>query len=215
VINRIEQIPEYVSEFERAFGALNSVSIENAVSAIAAFERTLITPESNLDKFLSGEPTAMNTLSVSGMKLFESVGCIECHSGPALNGWAEHSSITELVEFPRFPESQYVQRYDLASDKGRHAVTGEPADEHLFKTPILRNITLTAPYLHNGKVPSLEEACRVMASSQLDMELTDDEVSQLVAFMTELEGEFPSLTLPRLPSRSGNSVIDTFKSDRQ
>lgn len=207
VIARIKTIPGYVTEFAAAFGKDDGVTIENAVEAIAAFERTLVTPDSNLDKHLAGQENAMSEVAVRGLELFESIGCIECHSGPALNGWSEQDKATEFVDFPRFPESKYTARYDLSHDTGRHAVTAEPLDRHQFKTPTLRNITLTAPYLHNGKVATLSEACRVMASTQLDIELSNDEVAQLVEFMTALEGEFPELTLPRLPSSIGSSVL--------
>lgn len=138
--------------------------------------------------------------------LFESTGCNECHSGPALNGW-QRGSDAEFAEFPRFDDSPYVKKYDLAADLGRFNASGSRDDEHYFKTPTLRNITLTAPYLHNGRVNSLAEAIRLMASTQLDVELTSEEVADLTAFMEALEGEFPNLSFPRLPSRSGESVI--------
>ncbi len=204
VISRIKEIPGYVSEFEAAFG--KGVTIENAVEAIAAFERTLITPRSALDRYLAGDKLAMNETQVRGMKLFGATGCTECHSGPALNGW-QPGSKAEFVEFPRFSESPYVQKYDLAADLGRSKASGKVADDHCFKTPTLRNITLTAPYLHNGRVNSLAEACRLMAGTQLDVKLTDAEVADLTAFLSALEGEFPSMTFPRLPSHSGESVM--------
>lgn len=206
VISRIKDIPGYVSEFAAAFGKDDWVTIENAVDAIAAFERTLITPNSALDQYLAGDKLAMNEAQIRGMELFESTGCTECHSGPAMNGW-QPGNDAEFAEFPRFAESPFVQQFDLAADLGRSNATGDDADEHHFKTPTLRNITLTAPYLHNGRVGSLANACRLMASTQLDLELTDAEVADLTAFMSALEGEFPNLSFPRLPSRSGESVI--------
>jgi len=206
VISRIKNIPGYVGEFEAAFGRDDGVTIENAVDAIAAFERTLITPNSALDRYLTGDKQAMNEAQIRGMTLFESIGCTECHSGPALNGWRPGSD-AEFVEFPRIDDSHYVKEYDLVADLGRSNASGDEADDHHFKTPTLRNIALTAPYFHNGRVNSLAEASRVMASTQLDVELTDEEVTDLVAFMAALEGEFPKLTFPRLPSRSGESVI--------
>lgn len=206
VISRIKDIPDYVREFESTFGKGGGLTIENAVDAIAAFERTLITPNSALDRYLAGDNRAMNDAQLRGMKLFESIGCTECHSGPALNGW-QPGSEAEFVEFPRNVDSPYIKKYDLIADLGRSKATGEDGDDHHFKTPTLRNITLTAPYLHNGRVRSLAEACRLMAETQLDVELTDAEVANLTAFMGALEGEFPNLTFPRLPSRSGESVL--------
>ncbi len=207
VIDRIKQISGYTDEFATAFGDDDGVTIENAVKAIAAFERTLITPGSALDRYLAGDKQAMSEAQVRGMGLFESVGCIECHSGPALNGWQPKSE-AEFVEFPRFKESSYVAKHDLNMDLGRSKASGDDRDDHHFKVPTLLNITLTAPYLHNGQVPSLDEACRVMAETQIGVELTDTEVSDLVAFMKALTGKFPEITLPRLPVRSGETVID-------
>ena len=86
VISRIKDIPGYVSEFQSVFGKSDGVTIENTVEAIAAFERTLITPGSALDRYLAGEELALNQIRVRGMELFVSTGCTECHSGPALNG---------------------------------------------------------------------------------------------------------------------------------
>ncbi|TWU49068.1 cytochrome-c peroxidase [Rubripirellula reticaptiva] len=206
VISRIKDIPGYISEFEAEFGKGDGVTIENAVDAIAAFERTLITPNSGLDRYLAGDKFAMSDGQVRGMDLFESSGCTECHFGPAMNGWRPGSD-AEFTEFPRFVESPFVQQFDLAADLGRSSATGDDADEHHFKTPTLRNITLTAPYFHNGRVSSLAEAIQLMASTQLDVEFTSEEVADLTAFMEALEGEFPNLSLPRLPSRSGESVI--------
>lgn len=206
VISRIKDIPGYVSEYQLAFGKGDGVTIENTVEAIAAFERTLITPGSALERYLAGDKLALNKAQVRGMELFESTGCTECHSGPALNGW-QPGSETEFVEFPRYAESPLVKKYDLAADRGRSKASGDNADDHQFKTPTLLNVTLTAPYLHNGRVSSLAEACRLMASTQLDIDLTDAEVADLTAFMSALEGEFPNLSFPRLPSRSGESVL--------
>ncbi len=207
VVSRIEEIPDYVSEFQVAFGKGDGVTIENAVEAIAAFERTLITPDSALDRYLAGDKHAMTEAQVRGMKLFVSTGCTECHSGPALNGWRPGSN-AEFVDFPRYAGSPYIQKYALDADLGRSKASSDAADDHRFKTPTLRNITLTAPYLHNGRVSSLAEACRLMGFTQLDIELTDAEVSDLTAFMSALQGEFPNLSFPRLPSRSGESVIE-------
>lgn len=206
VIGRIKTIPGYIREFETVFGPSDAVTIENAVEAIAAFERTLITPDSPLDRYLSGDKAAMSDVQIRGMELFASTGCTECHSGPALNGW-QPGSDGEFVEFPRITDSAFVKKYDLISDLGRSNATGDRSDDHYFKTPTLRNITLTAPYLHNGRVGSLSEAIRLMASTQLDAELSDDEVAELVAFLSALEGRFPEIALPRLPSRPGESVL--------
>lgn len=212
VIERIKLIPDYVKEFKSVFGDSNSLTIDNAVTAIAAFERTLITPNAPFDRYLAGDKTALTVSQIRGMKLFESTGCTECHSGPALNGWKSTEDEVTFTEFPRYPESLLVKKYDLDRDRGRAELTKQEADAHHFKTPVLRNITLTAPYMHNGRVTTLAEACQVMANTQLDTTLSDDEISDIVAFMESMVGEFPAITLPRLPSSSGISIISSTQS---
>lgn len=207
VMERIQNVPGYVAEFGTVFDGDDVVSIDNAAKAIAAFERTLITPNSPYDLYVTGTADALTTQQVRGMKLFDSVGCTECHSGPALNGWTADSSDPEFHEFPRFAEHASVENFKLAADVGRFGVTQKDEDRNYFKTPTLRNITLTAPYFHNGAIESLADAIRVMAETQLDTELSDTQVADLVAFMNALEGEFPEITLPRLPSRTGETLL--------
>ncbi len=212
VVSCIRQIPDYVDAFRKAFSGDDSLTIANAARAIAAFERTLITPNSPLDRYLEGDKNALSETQLRGMKLFDFVGCTECHSGPALNGW-QPGDEGDFVDFPRFADSPHVEKYNLNADLGRSKASGDSSDEHYYKVPTLRNITLTAPYLHNGRVRSLAEACRVMAATQLDVELSDSEVSDLIAFMQTLEGQFPKITLPRLPVRSGETVVSELASD--
>lgn len=207
VMERIRSVPGYVREFQSVFTGNDVVSIDNAAKAIAAFERTLITPNSPYDLYVTGTADGLTKQQVRGMKLFDSVGCTECHSGPAFNGWTADAIAPEFHEFPRYAESPFVEKYTLTADVGRSGVTKQDEDKHHFKTPTLRNITLTAPYFHNGAVESLPEAVRVMADTQLDVKLTDGQVTDLVAFLKSLEGEFPEITLPRIPSRTGEAIL--------
>jgi cytochrome c peroxidase len=87
----------------------------------------------------------------------------------------------------------------LTQDPGRFEVTRKEVDRQMWRVPSLRNIALTAPYFHNGSVPTLPEAVRVMAKTQLNRDLKDEEVDSLVAFLESLTGEFPELKVPRLP----------------
>ncbi|WP_237226799.1 cytochrome-c peroxidase [Rubinisphaera sp. JC750] len=207
VMERIAGIPGYVQEFQKVFGKNARIDLDEAITAIAAYERTLITPNSPLDRHLQGDKQALTDIQKQGLQLFESIGCTECHSGPAMNGWNPEDKEPVFEEFPRFDDVAAVEKYDLASDTGRQQVTGKQEDAHYFKVPTLRNIALTAPYMHNGQVPTLEEAVRVMASAQLATELTDEETNALVQFLYATEGEFPSQTMPRLPSRAGQSIV--------
>ena len=109
--------------------------------------------------------------------------------------------------FP-FHDSPYVEQYGLHHDPGRFAVSGREFERYEFRVPTLRNITITAPYFHNGRAATLEEEVRVMASAQLNKTLPDDQVADVVAFLNALTGEFPEQVLPRLPMTPGRSVIE-------
>jgi cytochrome c peroxidase len=141
------------------------------------------------------------------MKLFKSIGCSECHSGPAFNGWEPDMSETEFHEFPRNLDSSYVSRYNLTQDLGRYSVTKTDSDKHAYKVPTLRNISMTAPYFHNGSVSKLDEAVRVMAETQLDLKISESETKLLIAFLSSLDGPFPEITMPRLPILAGDTVL--------
>lgn len=202
-------IPGYVAWFETVFGP-DSVTFDNVAKAIAAFERTLITPNAPYDRYLAGEEDALSDAAKRGLEAFRSVGCIACHSGPVFAG-PTPVGVPFLQKFPTFPDSPYVAKYDLLADRGREESTGREADRHYYQVPNLRNVALTAPYLHNGEVPTLDEAVRVMASTQLNRELTDAQVSDLVAFLEALTGEFPALAMPRLPETPARSVIGDLR----
>jgi len=204
-MQRVKQIPGYKTYFDQAFGK-NSMSVSNAAKAVAAFERTLITPNSAYDKYVKGDRNAMSQQQIRGMNTFASTGCTSCHSGAAFNGPQQKLGTGFYVKFPTF-DNAYVSQYKLAEDKGREEATGKSADRNMFRVPTLRNITDTAPYFHNGSVNDLNEAVRIMAKSQLNITLAEKEVKDIVAFLAALGGEYPQITMPRLPSTSGTSVI--------
>jgi len=202
---RVRKIPGYKAVFEKAFGK-NSMTVDNAAKAVAAFERTLITPNSPYDQYVTGNKKAMNKQQIRGMNTFAETGCTACHSGAAFNGPEQKLGEGFYAKFPTF-ESKYVGKYELDKDKGREEATGKSADRGMFRVPTLRNITDTAPYFHNGSVNDLSEAVRVMAKSQLNKKLTEKDVNDIVAFLGALTGEYPQITMPRLPATSGTSII--------
>ena len=205
-MDRVRQIPGYKAYFDKAFGE-NSMTVDNAAKAVAAFERTLITPNSPYDKYVKGDKKAMTEQQLRGMNTFAASGCTSCHSGPAFNGPQMKLGEGFFTKFPTFADSDYVGRYKLADDKGRQEVTGNSADANMFRTPTLRNITDTAPYFHNGSVNDLAEAVRVMARTQLNKDLADADVADIVAFLGALTGEYPQISMPRLPATAGTSII--------
>ena len=205
-MERVRRIPGYKAYFDKAFGE-NSMTVDNAAKAVAAFERTLITPNSSYDKYVKGDNKAMSEQQVRGMNKFASSGCTSCHSGAAFNGPQMKLGEGFFTRFPTFTDNSYVAQYKLADDKGRQEVTGKEADASMFRTPTLRNITDTAPYFHNGSVNDLAEAVRVMAKTQLNKDLPDSDVNDIVAFLGALTGEYPEITMPRLPATSGTSIV--------
>ncbi len=207
-MNRVRDIPGYRPYFEKAFGDKDPMTVENAARAVAAYERTLITPNSPYDRFVKGDGKALSERQIRGMKTFASIGCSACHSGPAFSGPAMKPGTGFFMKFPAFADSKYIKQYKLADDKGRFEVTGKEPDTGMWKVPTLRNVALTAPYFHNGSVKTLDEAVRVMASVQLNKELDSTQTGDIVAFLYALTGEFPKQVLPRLPPTPGRSIVD-------
>jgi cytochrome c peroxidase len=207
-MDRVRDIPGYRPYFEQAFpGDSDPMTVDNAAKAVAAYERTLITPGSAYDRYVEGDREALTAQQVRGMQAFDSVGCTSCHSGAAFSGPAMGPGTGFFMKFPTFTDNDYVKQYDFTADGGRFQVTGKEADRDLYKVPTLRNIAMTAPYFHNGAVKTLDEAVRVMAKTQLNRDLSDAETADIVAFLGALGGPFPQQPMPQLPPTPGRSII--------
>lgn len=207
VIGRVNKIPGYVSAFKKAFPKdSNPVNIDNLAKAIATYERTLVTPNSAFDKYIRGNKKALSAQQVRGMKLVEEIGCTSCHTGPNFAGEGLKMGEGNYKPFPQVPGSKYDKMYDLTSDLGRYEVTKNKEDKNHWRVPTWRNVALTAPYFHNGKVATLDEAVRVMAKTQLDTDLSNEQVDDIVAFLNSLTGEFPKQTMPILPPTPGMTL---------
>jgi cytochrome c peroxidase len=159
---RISADASYREEFARVFGASEPITLELIAKAIAAFERTLITPDAPYDRFVRGDATAMTPAQIRGMALFESTGCVTCHQGPAFSDASLLGGQMAMRIFPSNP-TPYETRYDLLADGGASGHSGRGT----WRVASLRNIALTGPYLHNGSVDKLSEMVRIMASAQL------------------------------------------------
>jgi cytochrome c peroxidase len=185
-INVLQSIPGYVAEFKKAFGT-ETVTIDEVTKAIAAFEETLVTPNSRFDKWLKGDKKALSKAEQEGYKLFKETGCVACHNGPAVGGNS-------------FQKMGQVEAYKASSPaEGRSAVTGKDADRFNFKVPTLRNVEMTYPYFHDGAANTLPEAVDTMARIQLGKKFTAEENAKVVAFLKTLTGDQPNFKLPILP----------------
>lgn len=188
-IEMLGSIPQYVAEFRAAFGT-DAITINEVTEAIAAFEETLVTPNSRFDQWLRGDSGALDAIELAGYRLFNENGCVACHNGPNLGGNS-------------FQKMGVVERYRSDSPaEGRSAVTGDEADRFSFKVPTLRNVELTYPYFHDGAADTLSEAVAIMGRLQLGKTFTTEENAQIVAFLKTLTGEQPKFELPILPPSS-------------
>ncbi|MGZ5051900.1 MAG: cytochrome-c peroxidase [Methylobacter sp.] len=198
VVARLKTIDGYKQYFEAAFGR-DLISKDTVTKAIAAYERTLITPNSPYDQYVAGDKSALTKQQVRGMEKVAELGCTSCHSGPAFNGPGV------FQKFPVIPNGYFEAQYHFSKDKGLAEVTKNSADEHMWKVPTLRNIALTAPYFHNGSVKTLDKAVTLMAKLQLGKDLSKEEVADIVAFLEGLTGEFPRQKMPTLPGTPGST----------
>jgi cytochrome c peroxidase len=182
-IVRLNEFAVYRSAFAAAFpGENDPVTPRNVALAIAAFERTLNTPNSPFDRFLAGDVSALSEQQQWGMRLFADNGCIACHNGP------------------NFSDSNF-HRFELpgSRDEGRFLVTGDEADRFAFRTPTLRNVSVTYPYFNNGSIDNLRDAVNLMAQQMLGHDFEEDELEAIVAFLDGLTGDMPRVEIPALP----------------
>ncbi len=215
VVERLKQIDGYRTQFAKVFGGKDPVNIENFSKAMAAYERTLITPNGAFDQWAMGRNNAISTQAQRGFETFVETGCSSCHSGPNFSGPKLPQGTPFFQRFPTFAESDYVKKYDFLADQGRKNVTNQDADAHMFRVPTLRNIAITAPYFHNGRVATLDEAIRVMAKVQLNRDLNQSDVNDIKAFLMTLTGPTPNQTMPRLAVTEGTTFTPTRASANQ
>ncbi len=192
VVEQLKGIPGYAALFAKAFpGATDPITFDNVRKAMAVFEATLITPNAPFDRYLKGDEKALDAKQKEGLALFISKGCTTCHNGINVGGGMYAPfGVMERPGADILPPG----------DKGRFEVTKTASDEYVFRVPPLRNIALTAPYFHTGKVWDLRQAVAIMGSSQLGAKLTDDEVNKIEAFLESLTGDQPKVMLPILPA---------------
>jgi cytochrome c peroxidase len=161
-LHKLRADPNVARQFREAFG--READGAALLGAIADYERTLLTPGSRFDRWLSGDANAITTQEFAGYQLFKSLGCVSCHQGVNVGGnmFQRHGIF-----------------HPLASPK-----------PEIVRVPSLRNVAVTPPYFHDGSAPTLPQAVKAMGYAQLDRTLTDDQTKAIVAFLNTLTGTY-------------------------
>ncbi len=187
LLPKLRDDPAYREAFLAIYGG--DPQPGQVLDALAAFQRSLLTPNAPFDRYLEGERQAITPAEERGYELFKAHGCVACHQGVNVGGNL----------FQRFGvfDDPFARRATVTqADLGRYALTHVEADRHVFRVPSLRNVEITAPYFHDGSTPTLEEAVDRMARSQLGRTLTDEEIDLIARFLRTLTGEAASRVPP-------------------
>ncbi|MDR3218181.1 MAG: cytochrome-c peroxidase [Dysgonamonadaceae bacterium] len=155
----------------------------NITDAIAEFEKTLLTP-CRFDEYLRGDKNALTAEEIEGYQVFKDNKCATCHVGMNIGGQS-YEYFGVKADYFNFRGTGLTD-----GDNGRFAVTGKESDRHKFKTPTLRNVMLTYPYMHDGTVNSVEEAIQIMGEYQGGKAIPQTEVSKMIAFIKTLTGTY-------------------------
>ena len=174
VVKRVEANAKYKASFDKIYG---QITMQNITDAIAEFEKTLITPNSPFDRYLNGDENAISNQAKRGWEAFKSNGCIACHQGQNVGG----TMYQKIGIFEPYPNQENLGRYEI---------TKIESDKMVFKVPSLRNVAKTAPYYHDGSIPTLDACVQFMAYYQLGRFLDQQTVDDIVAFLESLTGEF-------------------------
>ncbi|HEX8547065.1 MAG TPA: cytochrome-c peroxidase [Cytophagaceae bacterium] len=177
MVKRLKAIPEYHSLFEKAFGDRESITIPNLGKAIASFERSLVANNSRFDLYMRGDSAALSTFEKDGLQVFLNAGCAKCHNGPMLSDYNLH--VLGVIDNEKL----------LQSDSGAN-------NFYAFRTPSLRNLKYTSPYMHSGKLKTLENVLEFYEDLQ-GKDLPNPHVSraQLDPLVKELDLEFKDIRL--------------------
>ncbi|MFK7740648.1 MAG: cytochrome-c peroxidase [Planctomycetota bacterium] len=191
ILARLREDRAYERAFRNAYPDdvedKDDINRERLLEAIATYEATLMTPDAPFDRWLRGDSKAISANARRGYALFVEVGCSECHYGPGVGGKA-FQKMGRKIDY--FQEGHMTQ-----VDHGRFNVTKDARDQHVFKVPMLRNVEVTPPYLHNGQAATLREAVRLMAYHQLGYRLKPRDTDDIVAFLESLTGTFEGRSL--------------------
>jgi cytochrome c peroxidase len=198
LIKKLLEDEKYVKSFNEVFKEENSLSFINIQKAIASYVKTLLT-RSSFDNFLEGDNSAISATAKRGLVNFMNFGCSGCHTGMSVGG--------QSVQ--RFPLRHFAGIHDLRPNLGsppdfeiidntfpfenKGGYKGR-ADTQFFRVPILRNVTKTSPYFHNGSVDKIREAVEIMGKHQIGLNLSNQQIDEIVEFLKTLEGNIVDYT---------------------
>jgi cytochrome c peroxidase len=188
LLDTVSSIPVYVAAFKKAFPeAKGALTADTLSKAIGAYTRKLLTP-ARWDKFLAGDQSTLTDDEKAGLGVFMDANCTTCHAGKYV-GAVQNQKLGIAKPWP------------TSTDTGRFEVTKQEVDRFVFKVPTLRNVTKTAPYLHDGSISHLDEVTKLMSRHQVGKELTDAQARSILTFLGALTGEPPKdlVTKPDLP----------------
>ncbi len=183
IILKLKDDEKYKELFLRNYNkAIDKDSIDDA---LAQFQTALITPNSKFDKYLRGDKNALNKDELEGFKLFKKNGCTSCHNGVNIGGNLYQKVGIFKTYTHKHPRD--TGKYEL----GRYSITKDEFDKYLVKVPTLRNIDLTAPYLHNGSLETLNKVVKFMFRYQVGVKQSDENIEKIVMFLKTLTGDTP------------------------
>jgi len=200
LVNRLKNSDKYIKYFNKTYktSSQESITFENTKNAIATYVKTLLT-RGSFDRFLDGDDNAINAKAKRGLSNFINFGCKGCHTGMSVGG--QHlqkfplrtfASVYDLrVNLKFTPEFQIVDTSFPFENKG--GFQGQDITDK-FRVPILRNVTKTSPYFHNGAVAKIHEVVEIMAKHQLGLNLSEKQIDEIVEFLKTLEGDIVDYT---------------------
>lgn len=177
IISQLQNDSSYQIEFSKIYQ--KGITTDTIIDAIVEFQKALTTPNSRFDKYLKGDKHILSKEEIAGYKLFKEYGCISCHNGINIGG--------NLMQ-----KIGVMQEYTSA-DFGLYGITKKMEDKFYFKVPSLRNVALTSPYFHDGKINTLDEAVSIMITYQLGYPIDKKEKDNIVKFLKTLTGEVPHI----------------------
>jgi cytochrome c peroxidase len=186
VLEILEADMDVVNAFTAAYGGEKPVSQANVSNAIVSFEKSLVT-QSRFDDWLRGDDRAITAAEKKGYAKFKENGCVACHNGVNVGG----NSFAKLgLTGDYFAYRASKGRGAMVDvDQGRMLVTKKPEDLHVFRVAPLRNVALTAPYFHDGSVPTLDEAIYLMGKFQMGREIPPADRKLIAQFLKSLNGK--------------------------